>query len=138
MPVPVLLLTIGAVIVGSGLWYRRPWAESNPPPAAHRPPATVKQRAYLRALLAERDDAEKFVSPDDPWLSKSGGSRLIRRLVRERASSDAADDAFVEDYEWAEALDEEKEARREADDEFAAWLDYADAVINDGDPRDKR
>ena len=50
----------------------------------------LRYRRRLRALLAERDDAEKFVSPDDPWLSKSGGSRLIRRLVRERASSDAA------------------------------------------------
>ena len=36
-------------------------------------------------LLTERDDAGKFIASDAPGLSKLAASKLIRRLLRERA-----------------------------------------------------
>ena len=77
---------IGLVAVG-GLIAASRWAAGSPHPApAERPaPATDRQRAYLRVLLAERDDAGKFIASDDPGLTKPAASKLIRRLLRERA-----------------------------------------------------
>ena len=80
--VPVVIgLAVGGMILAASRW-----AASSPPPAppARPAPATDKQRAYLRVLLAERDDAGKFIASDDPGLSKLAASKLIRRLLRER------------------------------------------------------
>ena len=81
--VPVV---IGLAVGGMMILAASRWAASSPPPAppARPAPATDKQRAYLRVLLAERDDAGKFIASDDPGLSKLAASKLIRRLLRER------------------------------------------------------
>ena len=98
MPVPVLLLTIGAVLVGSIFNGGR-----SKQPDTSIPLATRRQRGYLAVLLGERDDADKFVAPDDPELSKWAASRLIRRLEGEREQRRYEED-FGTDRDYADAV----------------------------------